>query len=264
MKTGFDISLTSICRKIDTMDILLLGRYDNNIMGTGDENVKKIMIVEDEVAISQVLKVYLNKEGYTTEQVYDGQEAVGKFLSSDPDLVLLDVMLPHKNGWEILKEIREQSTCPVIMLTALGDVNYRLAGLNDGADDYIPKPFDADEVIARVKAVLRRTQVNEGPEKKFGHLRILLDSHRVMIGEEEIDLTPRDRSLLLFMAEHPNRTFTRDELIEHVWGWEYDGSDRAVDLAIKRLRQALKSWPIAEGEIKTLRGLGYQFSVYKK
>lgn len=226
--------------------------------------MKTVLIVEDEMSISQVLKVYLQKANFKTEQAFDGYEAMEKFNTSNPSLVLLDVMLPGKDGWTILKEIREKSTCPVIMLTALGDVNYRLNGLNSGADDYIPKPFIADEVIARVHAVLRRSEINEGPKKSFGQLQIDLKAHRVYIGEEEIELTPRDLSLLLFLAENPNQTFTRDQLIEHVWGWEYEGSDRAVDLAIKRLRKSLKSWPESEGEIKTLRGLGYQFSVYKK
>ncbi|MBY0123062.1 response regulator transcription factor [Bacillus sp. S/N-304-OC-R1] len=226
--------------------------------------MKTILIVEDELPISQVLKVYLQKANFMVEQAFTGHEAMVKFDAANPALVLLDVMLPGKDGWTILKEIREKSTCPVIMLTALGDVNYRLNGLNSGADDYIPKPFIADEVIARVQAVLRRSEINEGPKKTFGQLQIDLKSHRVNIGDKEIELTPRDLSLLMFMAEHPNQTFTRDQLIEHVWGWEYDGSDRAVDLAIKRLRKSLQKWPESEGEIKTLRGLGYQLSVYKK
>lgn len=225
--------------------------------------MKTILIVEDELAISQVLKVYMQKAGYQAEQVFDGIEAVKKFTELKPALVLLDVMLPGKDGWEILKEIRQFSTCPVIMLTALSDVNYRLSGLNGGADDYIPKPFIADEVVARVNAVLRRAQKDERPVKRFGSLKIDLKAHQVILAGTEIDLTPRDLSLLLFLADHPNQTFTRDQLIEHVWGWEYDGSDRAVDLAIKRLRKALQAWPEREGEIKTLRGLGYQLCVHQ-
>ncbi|MFE8697244.1 response regulator transcription factor [Cytobacillus sp. FJAT-53684] len=226
--------------------------------------MKTILIVEDELPISQVLKVYLQKANFKTVQAFEGNEAVEKFHTNKPALVLLDVMLPGKDGWAILKEIRKNSDCPVIMLTALGDINYRLTGLNDGADDYISKPFIADEVVARVNAVLRRSQSNDGPVKNFGQLQIDLKSHRVMINDVEIELTPRDLSLLLFLAENPNQTFTRDQLIEHVWGWEYEGSDRAVDLAIKRLRKSLYKWPESDGEIKTLRGLGYQFCVYKK
>ncbi|MBS4191989.1 response regulator transcription factor [Bacillus sp. FJAT-49705] len=226
--------------------------------------MKKILIVEDEIPISQVLKVYLQKANFDIVQAFNGNEALEKFDMYNPALVLLDVMLPGKDGWAILNEIRKKSTCPVIMLTALSDVNYRLNGLNGGADDYIPKPFIADEVVARVNAVLRRSDINEGPKKSFGQLQIDLKAHRVTIGGEEVELTPRDLSLLMFLSEHPNQTFTRDQLIEHVWGWEYEGSDRAVDLAIKRLRRSLHKWPETEGEIKTLRGLGYQFCVYQR
>ncbi|WP_227939470.1 response regulator transcription factor [Alkalihalobacillus deserti] len=229
--------------------------------------MQTVLIVEDEIPISQVLKVYLQKANFKIEQAFDGNEALSKFENSNPALVLLDVMLPGKDGWEILKEIRQISSCPVIMLTALGDVHYRLTGLNGGADDYISKPFIADEVIARVQAVLRRSTNSSEQEEtvlRFGKLEIDCKSHRVMIDNLEVVLTPRDLSLLLFLARHPNQTFSRDQLIEHVWGWEYDGSDRAVDLAIKRMRQALSNWPESEGEIKTLRGLGYQLCVYKK
>ncbi|MFC5731883.1 response regulator transcription factor [Cytobacillus gottheilii] len=226
--------------------------------------MKTILIVEDELAISQVLKVYVQKAGYTAVQSFEGNEAIRKFEEHNPSLVLLDVMLPGKDGWTILKEIRKISSCPVIMLTALGDVNYKLDGLNGGADDYIAKPFIADEVIARINAVLRRAQTDDTDIKQFGCLHIDMKAHQVKVKDQIVELTPRDLSLLLFLAEHPNQTFTRDQLIEHVWGWEYDGSDRAVDLAIKRLRKGLQFWPEDEGEIKTLRGLGYQLSVYKK
>ncbi|GEK35635.1 response regulator transcription factor [Kurthia sibirica] len=223
----------------------------------------KILIVEDEIAISQVLKVYLRKAQFETQQVFDGSKVMQAFDEFAPDLILLDVMLPGQNGWQLLKEIREISKTPVIMLTALGDVNYRLDGLNNGADDYISKPFEAEEVVARIKAVLRRTAITSAPTKNFGQLTIDTQAHEVYVGKEEIALTPRDLSVLLFLADHPNQTFTRDQLIEQVWGWEYDGSDRAVDLAVKRLRKALEKWSSDEGEIKTLRGLGYQLSVKK-
>ncbi|MFE3577188.1 response regulator [Lysinibacillus sp. NPDC059133] len=226
----------------------------------------KILVIEDEYAISQVLKAYLKKVGYDVMQCFNGGQALDIFQEVQPDLVLLDIMLPEKNGWLILKEIREISSCPVIMLTALGDVNYRLEGFDQGADDYIAKPFIADEVVARVKAVLRRAKgSHETSEiKRFGGLEIDMKAHRVLLKGEEIILTPRDLSVLLFLAEHPNQTFTRDQLIDQVWGWEYEGSDRAVDLAVKRLRKVLKEWDEEEGEIKTLRGLGYQLSVQKK
>ena len=226
----------------------------------------KILVVEDEYAISQVLKAYLKKVGFDVVQCFNGGQALDMFQKVQPDLVLLDIMLPEKNGWFILKEIRECSSCPVIMLTALGDVNNRLEGFDQGADDYIAKPFIADEVVARVKAVLRRAEgsYRSSEIKRFGELEIDMKSHRVLLKGEEIILTPRDLSVLLFLAEHPNQTFTRDQLIDQVWGWEYEGSDRAVDLAVKRLRKVLKEWDEEEGEIKTLRGLGYQLSDHKK
>ena len=146
-------------------------------------------------------------------------------------------MLPNKDGWQNLKRNGEESNCPVIMLTALGDVSNRLEGLNTGADDYIAKPFVAEEVVARVKAVLRRVHKINPSVKRFGQLEINFKAHEVKLNQKVISLTPRDLSVLLFLAEHPNQTFTREQLIEHIWGWDYDGSDRAVDLAIKRIQK---------------------------
>lgn len=228
--------------------------------------MKKILVVEDEIAISMVLKAYLEREGFDVVQVYDGLKAIPVFEEMKPDLVLLDVMLPGKEGWDILKEIREDDTCPVIMLTALTDVDYRLSGFKSGADDYISKPFVAEEVVARVHAVLRRSSsavTEDGHVRQFGSLTIDDLSYMVHLNGEEINLTPRDLSLLVFFAKHPNQIFTREQLLDQVWGLDYDGSDRAVDLAIKRIRKAIDAWPVTEGEIKTLRGLGYQLSVYE-
>ncbi|WP_045516479.1 response regulator transcription factor [Neobacillus niacini] len=228
--------------------------------------MKTILVVEDEETISRVLAVYLQHAGYHVVQAYDGDEVLRFFNENSPNLVLLDVMLPGKDGWSILEEIRKISACPVIMLTALGDIDYRLKGLNHGADDYITKPFIGEEVIARVHAVLRRSAnvLDTENGKQFGSLKINLNSHVVTINGEEVILTPKDLSLLIFLTERPNRTFTRDDLIESVWGMDYEGSDRAVDLAIKRIRQALIDWPVSQGEIRTHRGLGYQFCVYEK
>lgn len=228
--------------------------------------MKTILIVEDEKTISRVLAVYLKHEGFEVVQAYDGSEGLRLFTKHKPDLVLLDVMLPGMDGWDVLKEIRKSSPCPVIMLTALGDIDYRLKGLNQGADDYIPKPFIGEEVVARVNAVLRRSShvLETENMKQFGNLKISVDSHVVTVNGEKVVLTPKDLSLLMFLAERPNRTFTREDLIENVWGMDYDGSDRAVDLSIKRIRQSLTAWPASQGEIRTLRGLGYQFSVYEK
>ncbi|MDQ0974107.1 DNA-binding response OmpR family regulator [Neobacillus niacini] len=228
--------------------------------------MKTILVVEDEKTISRVLAVYLQHAGYNVVQAYDGDEALRLFHENSPNLVLIDVMLPGRDGWSILEDIRKVSACPVIMLTALGDIDYRLKGLNQGADDYITKPFVGEEVIARVHAVLRRSGnvLDSDNSKQFGSLKINLDAHIVTINGEEVILTPKDLSLLIYLAERPNRTFTRDDLIESVWGMDYEGSDRAVDLAIKRIRQALSEWPDSQGEIRTHRGLGYQFCVYEK
>jgi DNA-binding response OmpR family regulator len=227
--------------------------------------MKTILIIEDEQTISRVLAVYLRHEGYEVIQAFDGSEGLEAFSTHMPNLVLLDVMLPGMDGWGVLKEIRKISSSPVIMLTALGDIDYRLKGLNEGADDYISKPFVGEEVVARVHAVLRRSTnvLDTENTKQFGSLKINLDSHVVTINGETVDLTPKDLSLLIFLAGKPNRTFTRDNLIENIWGIDYFGSDRAVDLSIKRIRQALAAWPASQGEIRTLRGLGYQFSVYE-
>ncbi|MEH7493102.1 response regulator transcription factor [Neobacillus niacini] len=228
--------------------------------------MKTILVVEDEKTISRVLAVYLQHAGYYVVQAYDGDEAFRLFHENSPNLVLLDVMLPGRDGWSILGDIRKVSACPVIMLTALGDIDYRLKGLNQGADDYITKPFVGEEVIARVHAVLRRSAnvLDTDNSKQLGSLKINLDAHIVTINGEEVILTPKDLSLLIYLAERPNRTFTRDDLIDSVWGMDYEGSDRAVDLAIKRIRQALSEWPVSQGEIRTHRGLGYQFCVYEK
>ncbi|PWW28387.1 DNA-binding response OmpR family regulator [Cytobacillus oceanisediminis] len=228
--------------------------------------MKKILVAEDELAISKVLSAYLQRDGYKVLTAYNGKEALDLFFEQSPHLVLLDIMMPGMDGWSVLEKIREKSACPVIMLTALGDIDYKLKGLNTGADDYISKPFVGDEVAARVNAVLRRSPNVYLDEhiKQFGSLVINFDSHTIFLNGKEVTLTPRDLSLLLFLAERPNRTFTREQLIEHVWGMDYDGSDRAVDLAIKRIRQALSDWPASEGEIRTLRGMGYQFHVYEK
>ncbi|OAH54721.1 MULTISPECIES: response regulator transcription factor [Bacillaceae] len=222
-----------------------------------------ILVAEDEPAISQVLKVYLVKAGFHVIQAYSGTEAIEKFHANSPSLVLLDVMMPGKDGWAVLKEIRAESACPVIMLTALNDVNYRLDGLDGGADDYIAKPFIADEMIARVRAVLRRSDDGKPAETAhtYGNLTIDFKAHRITLFDNEVAFTPRDLSLFLFLAAAPNRTFTREQLLDEVWGYDYDGSDRAVDLSVKRIRKVLAKWPSTEGEIKTLRGLGYQFVV---
>lgn len=224
--------------------------------------MKKILIVEDDAGISMVLKAYLVKSGYEAVQAYDGEQAMSLYELTKPALVLLDVMLPDMDGWSILKQIREQSACPVIMLTALGDIKNRLEGLQGGADDYISKPFIGEEVVARVQAVLRRLpHVMTEDTAIIGSLKINYVSREVTLHGQAVHLTPRDLDLLLFLASHPNQTFDREHLIQCVWGMDFEGSDRAVDLAVKRIRQSLAAWPEDEGTIITFRRIGYQFSV---
>lgn len=227
--------------------------------------MKNILVVEDELPISRVLKVYLEKHHFQVEQAFTGDEAQRKFDLINPALVLLDVMLPGRSGWSILEYIRAKSSCPVIMLTALGQIDNKLAGLHQGADDYITKPFIADEVVARVQAVLRRsTQIIESDHiNQFGSLKVDFKARTVMLHGIELTFTPKDLSLFLFLAQYKNQAFTREQLIDQVWGMDYEGSDRAVDLAIKRIRRALEHWPDAEGEIRTYRGLGYKLCIYE-
>ncbi|NLY89419.1 MAG: response regulator transcription factor [Firmicutes bacterium] len=226
---------------------------------------KTILVVEDETPVSQALKACLNNAGYRVEQVFDGEEALGKFPTLNPALVILDATLPGINGRQVLKEIRKRSSCPVIMLTPSGKMEEKLASLNQGADDCIAKPFAAEEVVARVNAVLRRpVHIFAGETRQYGSLKIDFQAQTVYLHGVELPLIPRDLSLLLFLARHPNQTFTRKQLIEEVWGLDYQGSERAVDLAVKRLRKALRDWPASEGELKTLRGLGYQLRIRRK
>ena len=225
--------------------------------------MKKILVAEDEANIAAILQAYLVKAGYQVKQEHDGEQVMHTFERWKPSLVLLDVMLPGVDGWHILRLIRARSDCPVIMLTAFGDITSRLQGLRSGADDYIAKPFVGEEVVARVQAVLRRQpQVTTSDTALFGSLTIDYASREVTIAGRHVRLMPRDLTLLLFLASHPNQSFDREHLIAQVWGVDYFGSDRAVDLAVKRIRHALADWPSQEGEIVTLRGLGYQFRVH--
>ncbi|WP_312098426.1 response regulator transcription factor [Niallia sp.] len=229
--------------------------------------MKKILIVEDELAISMVLGAYLENAGYDVDYAYDGDEALQKLEEETPALILLDIMMPYLDGWGVLSYIRKKSACPVIMLTALSDTEQKLKGFENGADDYITKPFVGEEVIARVQAVLRRSshyQDDDERVKYYGDLKINYVSHQVFLNGIEVPFTPRDLAVFLFLASNPNQTFTRDQLLDHVWGRDYDGSDRAVDLAIKRIRKLLNGWDPKDGEIKTLRGLGYQFYIQEK
>ncbi|WNR44104.1 response regulator transcription factor [Paenibacillus roseipurpureus] len=225
--------------------------------------MKQILVVEDDTTISLVLKAYLEREHYSVRQAYTCQEAKDMFESHSPDLILMDITLPDDSGWNLLQFVRARSACPVIMLTALGTIQDKLQGLKQGADDYITKPFIGEEITARVDAVLRRsTRVFEQEDAKyFGSLKVNFKSHSVQLNGTELRFTPKDLDLLLYLLNHPNQTMTREQLIENVWGFDYEGSERAVDLAINRIRQTLRDWRTEEGEITTIRGLGYQARV---
>jgi DNA-binding response OmpR family regulator len=173
-------------------------------------------------------------------------------------------MMPGIDGWAVLQHIRDKHACPVIMLTSLSHTEHKLFGLGGGADDYITKPFVAEEVLARIHAVLRRSvSVLERQDiRHYGSLKVDFQSHQLFLNGVEVLLSPRDLSLFLMLAEHPKQVFTREQLIEQVWGIDYEGSDRAVDLSIKRIRQSLQNWPLSEGEIKTMHRLGYQLMIY--
>jgi len=220
--------------------------------------LQTIMVVEDEYSIALLLKAYLEHAGFKVHVAADGEEALSIFSAVNPALILLDLMLPGKDGWTVLDEIRQQSSCPVIMVTARGAVEDRLHGFKQGADDYIPKPFDPDEVVARVKAVLRRPARLIEPELvQFGSLIVSFTSRTVSLRGTTIYFAPRDWELLAFLVRHPNQVFTRDKLLDHVWGVDYEGGDRAVDVSVKRIRHLLHEWPANEGEIVTVRGTGY-------
>ena len=225
---------------------------------------QKILIVEDELNIAQLLQLYLEKEGFETQIAPNGGKAVELFRSFDPDLVLLDIMLPVMDGWSVLKKIRAESKVPVIMLTAKGETDDRVTGLEQGADDYIVKPFETKEVLARIRAVLRRTQgggETAGERKlSFDKLTINLDAYELIVDGKKIDTPPKELELLFHLASSPNRVFTRNQLLDEVWGFDYFGDSRTVDVHIKRLREKLEG--ISEAwSLKTVWGVGYKFEV---
>ena len=224
---------------------------------------RKVLIVEDDSNIAELLRLYLEKEDFETEVASDGGKGVELFRSFHPDLVLLDIMLPVMDGWSVLKKIRETDKTPVIMLTAKGETSDKVAGLEGGADDYIVKPFETKEVLARIHAVLRRYGAEEGSgERKltFDKLVINLDSYELVVDGKRVDTPPKELELLYHLAASPNRVFTRNQLLDEVWGFDYFGDSRTVDVHIKRLREKLE-----EGSpqwcLKTVWGVGYKFEL---
>ena len=224
---------------------------------------KKVLIVEDDSNIAELLHLYLEKEGFETAVAGDGGKGVEQFRSFRPDLVLLDIMLPIMDGWTVLKKIREESAVPVIMLTAKGETEDKVTGLEGGADDYIVKPFEMKEVLARIHAVLRRTgqEEEQGDQKlSFDKLVINLDSYELLVDGKRVDTPPKELELLYHLAAAPNRVFTRNQLLDEVWGFDYFGDSRTVDVHIKRLREKLEGIS-DQWRLKTVWGVGYKFEV---
>ena len=230
---------------------------------------QKILIVDDDVNIAELISLYLTKECFDTLMVHDGEEAIKQFHSYQPDLVLLDLMLPGIDGYEVCRQIRRTSKTPIIMLSAKGEVFDKVLGLELGADDYVIKPFDSKELVARVRAVLRRFQPpaveEDAPPAPTGDyvsspdLFINLTNYSVQYYGENIEMPPKELELLYFLASNPNQVFTREQLLDHIWGYEYFGDTRTVDVHIKRLREKIKdhsSWSLA-----TVWGIGYKFEV---
>ncbi|HHX59818.1 MAG TPA: response regulator transcription factor [Epulopiscium sp.] len=219
----------------------------------------RVLVVDDDKNIGELISLYLEKEGYETKKVYDGKEAVKEFFSYQPHLILLDIMLPGMDGYDVCKEIRKTSDVPIIMLTAKGETFDKVLGLELGADDYMVKPFDTKELTARVKAVLRRSSLRQESKSKIEYTNIVIDmdNYSVTYKGETLDLPPKELEVLFFLASNPNQVFTREQLLDQIWGYDFIGDTRTVDVHIKRLRDKFKSddpW-----SIKTVWGVGYKF-----
>ena len=224
-------------------------------------SAEKILVVDDDLNICELLRLYLEKEDYTVVIANDGASAVSTFNAESPALVLLDIMLPKLDGWQVCREIRKFSEVPIIMLTAKGEVFDRVLGLELGADDYVVKPFDAKEVVARIKAVLRRSASSMADEVKEVHydkLSINLTNYELRVNGTQVDTPPKEMELIFHLAKNPNRVFTRDQLLDEVWGFDYYGDSRTVDVHIKRLREKLDGVS-DKWELRTVWGVGYKF-----
>ncbi len=224
----------------------------------------KILIVDDDPNISDLLKMYFENEGYDVKLAADGSEGLNYFKMYEPDLVLLDIMLPKKDGWQVCREIREISSKPVIMVTAKGEVFDKVLGLELGADDFVTKPFDMKELSARVKAVLRRYQAHSRQSDdeviKFENIEISLQKYELKLKGKSVDVPPKELELLYFLASNYNRVFTRDQLLDKVWGFDYLGDSRTVDVHVKRLREKLEGVS-DKWVLKTVWGVGYKFEL---
>lgn len=226
----------------------------------------KVLIVDDEANICELIRLYVEKEGYNAIIATDGAKAVEKFMQEKPNMVLLDIMLPVKDGWQVCREIRAVSDTPIIMLTAKGETFDKVLGLELGADDYIVKPFEPKELVARMKAVLRRTEARTAPQEERGNelvfdgLKIGRETYEIYLDGKKIEMPPKEFELLYFLAKNKNKVYTRDQLLDEIWGYEFFGDSRTVDVHIKRIREKIES----EGknwQLKTVWGVGYKFEV---
>ncbi|MDO4747750.1 MAG: response regulator transcription factor [Eubacteriales bacterium] len=223
----------------------------------------KILIVDDDTNICELLRLYIEKEGFSTIIANDGEKAVSLFNQEQPNLVLLDIMLPKLDGWQVCREIRKTSDCPIIMITAKGEVFDKILGLELGADDYVVKPFEAKEVVARVRAVLRRTGATEEEsikEVNWDKLSINLTNYELKVDGVAVDTPPKEMELLYHLASNPNKVYTRDQLLDQVWGFEYYGDSRTVDVHVKRIREKIDGVS-DKWELRTVWGVGYKFEV---
>ncbi|MCI5971263.1 MAG: response regulator transcription factor [Oscillospiraceae bacterium] len=224
--------------------------------------IEKVLIVDDDQNICDLLRIYLEKEGYSVILSYDGQEALVKFNALKPDIVLLDVMLPSLDGWQVCREIRKKSDVPIIMITAKSETFDKVLGLELGADDYIVKPLDTLEVVARIKAVARRVGKTSKEvvvkEVKYDKLSVNMTRYELRIDGKIVDTPPKELELLFYLASNPNRVYTRDQLLDEVWGFEYYGDSRTIDVHIKRLREKLEGVS-DKWALKTVWGVGYKF-----
>ena len=223
---------------------------------------EKILVVDDDTNICELLRLYLEKEGYVVKIVNDGVSAINAFKQENPDLTLLDIMIPKLDGWQVCREIRKFSDKPIIMLTAKGETFDKVLGLELGADDYVTKPFDTKEVVARIKAVLRRTapasDTSDVKEVSYDKLSINLTNYEMKVNGVSVDTPPKELELIYHLASNPNRVFTRDQLLDEVWGFDYYGDSRTVDVHIKRLREKLEGVS-DKWELKTVWSVGYKF-----
>lgn len=224
--------------------------------------LEKILVVDDDINICELLRIYLEKEGYTVILAHDGEKGIEKFNAAKPDVILLDIMLPVMDGWQVCREIRKKSNVPILMVTAKSETFDKVLGLELGADDYIVKPFDAKEVVARIKAVYRRAgqtaPETESKEVSYDKLQVNMTRYELKVDGKVLDTPPKELELLFYLASNPNRVYTRDQLLDEVWGFEYYGDSRTIDVHIKRLREKLEGVS-DKWVLKTVWGVGYKF-----